>query len=64
MSDNQSQVNPELRTSRVHGVMIDHSASQMQVRELPLVISDEKPSGGGKNRGASPLEYVLVGLCA
>jgi len=64
MSDNQSQVNPELRTSRVHGVMIDHSASEMQVRELPLIVSDEKPSGGGKNRGASPLEYVLVGLCA
>ena len=64
MSDNQVQVNPELRTSRVHGVMIDHSASEMQVRELPLIVSDEKPSGGGKNRGASPLEYVLVGLCA
>lgn len=64
MSDNQAQTNPELRTSRVHGVMIDHSASEMQVRELPLIVSDEKPSGGGKNRGASPLEYVLVGLCA
>ena len=64
MSENSTQTNPELRTSRVHGVMIDHSASQMQVRELPLIVSDEKPSGGGKNRGASPLEYVLVGLCA
>jgi uncharacterized OsmC-like protein len=64
MPDKQSQINPELVTSRVHGVMIDHSASQMQVRELPPVISDEKPSGGGKNRGASPLEYILIGLCA
>ena len=64
MTDRQSQTNPELRTSRVHGVMIDHSASQMQVRELPPVVSDEKPSGGGKNRGPSPLEYILIGLCA
>jgi uncharacterized OsmC-like protein len=56
--------NPELRTSRIRGVMIDHAASQMQIRELPPVISDEKPSGGGKNRGPSPLEYVLTGLCA
>jgi uncharacterized OsmC-like protein len=64
MPDNQPQTNPELRTSQVHGVMIDHSARQMQVRELPPVISDEKPSGGGKNRGASPLEYILIGLCA
>jgi len=64
MSVDQSQINPELRTSRVHGVMIDHSASQMHVRQLPPIISDEKPSGGGKNRGASPLEYILTGLCA
>jgi uncharacterized OsmC-like protein len=64
MTDQPNQTNPELRTSRIHGVMIDHSASQMQVRELPLVVSDEKPSGGGKNRGPSPLEYILIGLCA
>ena len=64
MPADQSQANPELRTSRVHGVMIDHSSSEMHVRELPRIISDEKPSGGGKNRGASPLEYILIGLCA
>ena len=64
MTDQPNQTNPELRTSRIHGVMIDHSASQMQVRELPLVVSDEKPSGGGKNRGPSPLEHILIGLCA
>jgi len=64
MTEIFSQDNPELRTSRVHGVMIDHTASQMQIRELPLVVSDEKPSGGGKNRGPSPLEFILSGLCA
>jgi uncharacterized OsmC-like protein len=64
MTEVYSQANPELRTSRVHGVMIDHTASQMQIRELPLVVSDEKPSGGGKNRGPSPLEFILSGLCA
>ena len=64
MPADQSQANPELITSRVHGVMIDHSSSEMHVRELSPVIADEKPSGGGKNRGASPLEHILIGLCA
>lgn len=64
MTNQDKQANPELRTSRVQGVMLDQSSSQMQVRELPLVVSDEKPSGGGKNRGPSPLEYILIGLCA
>lgn len=64
MTDPQNQPNPELRTSYVHGVMIDHPASQMQIRELPPVVSDEKPSGRGKNREPSPLEYILAGLCA
>ena len=64
MTDQPNQTDPELRTSRVYGVMLDHSASQMQVREFPPIVSDEKPSGGGKNRGPSPLEYILIGLCA
>lgn len=64
MPTDPTQTNPELVTTRVNGRMIDHSASEMRVRELPPVISDEKPSGGGKNRGPSPLEYILVGLCA
>lgn len=64
MPDKKNHSNPEMVTSRVSGVMIDHSASKMQVRDLPPIVSDEKPSGGGKNRGASPLEYILVSLCA
>ena len=62
-SQPQNQPNPELRISRVHGTMLDHASSQMQVRELPPVVADEKPAGGGKNRGPSPLEYILIGLC-
>ena len=56
--------NPELRTSRVHGVMLDHASSRLQARELPPVIADEKPSGGGQDRGPSPMELILMGLCA
>lgn len=56
--------NPELRTSRVYGIMIDHASSKLQARQLPPVMSDEKPSAGGKNRGPSPLELILMGLCA
>jgi uncharacterized OsmC-like protein len=36
----------------------------MHVRDFPPVISDEPPSRGGENRGPSPLEYILVALCA
>ncbi len=64
MSEQMNLANPELITSRVHGTMLDHSSSQMQVRELTPLIADEKPSAGGQNRGPSPLEYILVGLCA
>jgi uncharacterized OsmC-like protein len=64
MTDQQNQANPELVTNRAQGVMIDHAASRMQVRDLPVVVSDEKPGGGGKNRGPSPLEFILIGLCA
>ena len=45
-------------------MMIDRSAGRMQVRQLLPVVSDEKPSGGGKNRGPLPLEHILIGLCA
>ncbi len=56
--------NTELITSRAHGTMLDHTASKVFVRDLAPVIADEKPSGGGRNRGPSPLEYILIGLCA
>ena len=64
MPENKDPANSELFTSRVHGKMLEHNLSQIQVRELPPLLADEKPSGGGQDRGPSPLEYVLVGLCA
>lgn len=51
-------------TNRARGVMIDHAAAEVYVRDFPPVISDEPPSRGGKNRGPSPLEYILIALCA
>ncbi|HXV58268.1 MAG TPA: OsmC family protein [Gaiellaceae bacterium] len=49
--------------NRAEGRMLTHSATEVAVRDH-LVVSDEPPSRGGENRGPSPLEYILVGLCA
>ena len=51
-------------TNRARGKMIDHAAVEVYVRDFPPAISDEPPSRGGKNRGPSPLEYILIALCA
>lgn len=64
MTEQQDPTNLERITSRVHGVMQDHASSTLHVRKLPPYVADEKPSAGGQDRGASPLEYVLMGLCA
>lgn len=50
--------------NRAHGRMRTHSASEIQIRDLAPVISDEPPSRGGNNEGPSPLEYILAALCA
>jgi len=51
-------------TNRVRGKMKSHAAAEMFVRDFPAVISDEPPSRGGENSGPSPLEFILVALCA
>lgn len=51
-------------TNRAHGKMKNHAAAEVYVRDFPLVISDEPPSRGGHDEGPSPLEYILVALCA
>lgn len=61
MTDNVEQY---IVTNRARGKMIDHSGSEIYVRDFPPVISDEPPSRGGKDRGPSPLEYILAALCA
>ena len=50
--------------NRASGKMLTHAASEIYVRDFPPVISDEPPSRGGDDRGPSPLEYILVALCA
>lgn len=59
-----SEISPHLVTNNARGEMIDHAASQVFVRNFAPAISDEPPSRGGHNQGPSPLEYILVALCA
>ncbi len=51
-------------TNLARGKMLTHAAAEIYVRDFPPIISDEPPSRGGENRGPSPLEYILVALCA
>ncbi|MCQ3980785.1 MAG: hypothetical protein DPW09_45880 [Anaerolineae bacterium] len=51
-------------TNRARGKMLTRAAAEIYVRDFAPVISDEPPSRGGENRGPSPLEYILVALCA
>ena len=51
-------------TNRARGKMLTHAAAEVFVRDFSGVISDEPPSRGGDNRGPSPLEYILIALCA
>jgi uncharacterized OsmC-like protein len=53
-----------LITNRAVGIMLDHAGTEIHVRDLKPFIIDEKPDGGGQNRGASPLEMILGALCA
>ncbi len=53
-----------LVTNKAHGKMMDHAAAKVFVRDFEGVVSDEPPSRGGNNQGPSPLEYMLVALCA
>jgi len=53
-----------LITNRAIGKMIDPVGTEIHVRDLKPFIIDEKPDGGGKNRGPSPLETILGALCA
>jgi len=66
IGENMSELKKDsyLVTNHARGEMVDHAASQVFVRDFPPVISDEPPSRGGKNQGPSPLEYILVALCA
>ena len=50
--------------NRARGEMLSDTASAVHVRDFPPLVSDEPPSRGGEDRGPTPLELVLVALCA
>ncbi|MQA75482.1 MAG: hypothetical protein GEU88_14255 [Solirubrobacterales bacterium] len=54
----------DLVTNRARGRMLTGTATELAVRDLVPVVSDEPPARGGDNRGPSPLELVLCSLCA
>lgn len=60
----ESEGSDYIVTNCARGKMIDHAAVEVYVRDFPPVLSDEPPSRGGNNRGPSPLEYILIALCA
>lgn len=50
--------------NRAHGRMLSHTSAEIVVRDHAPIVADEPPSRGGENRGPTPLELVLVALCA
>ena len=54
----------DLVTNRAQGEMLSETATAIHVREFPPFISDEPPARGGEDRGQTPLELVLMSLCA
>jgi uncharacterized OsmC-like protein len=60
----KAKVEDYVVTNTAHGEMLSRAAVAVHVREFPPVVSDEPPARGGENRGPSPLEYVLISLCA
>jgi len=44
--------------------MLTRAAAEVVVREHPPIVADEPPSRGGEDRGPTPLEFILVALCA
>ncbi len=53
-----------LVTNWARGRMLSQSAAEITVRDFPPLIADEPLARGGTDRGPTPLEYVLVALCA
>ena len=59
-----NQTSDTIVVNRAKGKMLSHAAAEIQVRNFAPIISDEPPSRGGDNQGPSPLEYILIALCA
>lgn len=54
----------EVVLNQAGGRMLTATATELRVRDLEPVISDEPPVRGGDDRGPTPLELVLCSLCA
>lgn len=50
--------------NQAHGRMLTPTSAEIRVRDHPAILSDEPSSRGGQDRGPTPLEFILVGLCA
>ena len=50
--------------NRARGRMLSHTSAEIVVRDHAPIVADEPPARGGENRGPTPLEFVLVALCA
>jgi len=55
---------PELGLNRASGTLVTGTAASISVRHFDPFVSDEPPERGGEDRGQTPLELVLMGLCA
>jgi len=55
---------PELGLNRASGTLVTGTAASISVRHFDPFVSDEPPDRGGEDRGQTPLELVLMGLCA
>ncbi len=55
---------PEIGVNRAQGRMLTRTACEIRVRHFPPFVADEPPERGGEDRGQTPLELVLMGLCA
>lgn len=59
------KANPgDIVVNRARGRMLTNTSAEIVVREHPPIVADEPPSRGGEDRGPTPLEFVLVALCA
>src|SRR3990172_6099311 len=56
--------NAYIVVNRAHGRMLTHSAGEIGVPPFPPRTSGEPAPRGGEDRAPSPLEYILVALCA
>jgi len=50
--------------NRARGRMLSHTSAEIEVRDHAPIVADEPPARGGEDRGPTPLEFVLVALCA